>query len=104
MGIETAEATRLPMMVHINGTFNRLPVILKMLRKGDVNTHCFSGYEQDSPLDANGKVLPEVWDARQRGVIFDVAEGRTHPSGYLRYLESKIAHINEASSAWLVKH
>ena len=79
-GLEAGDACHLPVMVHINGTYNSLPVILNMLRKGDIYTHCFNGYPQDSPLDANGKILPgEVKDARARwGVIFDIAEGVMH--------------------------
>ncbi len=77
-GLEAAEASHLPMMVHINETYNPLPVVLKMLRKGDIFTHCFNGYPQDSPLDANGKILPEVREARDRGVIFDISEGVMH--------------------------
>ena len=30
-------------------------------------------------MDANGKLLPEVLDARARGVIFDIAAGSAHP-------------------------
>lgn len=77
-GLEAAEACHLPLMVHINETYYPLPVTLKMLRKGDIFTHCFNGYPQDSPLDANGKILPEVREARERGVIFDIAEGPEH--------------------------
>jgi dihydroorotase len=78
-GIEAAQATGLPMMVHINNTYYRLPVILNKLRKGDIFTHCFNAFPQDSPLDSNGKILPEVMDARARGVIFDIAAGSAHP-------------------------
>lgn len=77
-GIDAAAECHLPMMVHINETYNPLPVILNMLRKGDIFTHCFDGYENDSPLDANGKLLPEVKAARDRGVFFDIAEGVMH--------------------------
>jgi dihydroorotase len=77
-GLEAAEATKLPMMVHINETYYPLSDILKFLRKGDIFTHCFSGFPQDSPLDANGKILPVVREARDRGVIFDIGEGPAH--------------------------
>jgi dihydroorotase len=77
-GIDAATECNLPMMVHINETYNPLPVILNMLRKGDIFTHCFDGYENDSPLDVNGKILPEVKVARERGVFFDIAEGVMH--------------------------
>lgn len=78
-GIAVAEAAGLPMAVHIQNTYHGLPVIVKLLRKGDVSPHCFNGIPQDKMIDANGKIWPEVLEARNRGVIFDVAEGPTHP-------------------------
>jgi dihydroorotase len=76
--LEAAERCQLPLMVHINQTYYPLPVSLKMLRKGDIFTHCFSEFPIDSPLDPNGKILPEVREARARGVIFDVGAGFRH--------------------------
>jgi dihydroorotase len=77
--LEAAEASRLPLMVHANETYYPLSESLKMLRKGDILTHCFSDFGPiDSPLDANGKILLEVKAARERGVIFDVASGLRH--------------------------
>lgn len=78
--LEAAELARLPLMAHINQTYYPLPVSLKMLRKGDIYTHCFSQWSIDTPLDANGKVLPEVREAKDRGVIFDVSDGFRHLS------------------------
>jgi dihydroorotase len=78
--LEAAELAHLPLMVHINQTYYPLPVSLKMLRKGDIYTHCFSQWPIDNPLDANGKVLPEVREAKERGVIFDVSSGFRHLS------------------------
>jgi dihydroorotase len=78
-GMEAGEATHLPVMVHINNTYYPLPVILNKLRKGDIFTHCFNAFPQDSPLDKSGKILPEVLEARARGVIFDIAAGSAHP-------------------------
>ena len=72
--VEAAEESHLPLMVHILGPFSPLPDILKMLRKGDIFTHCFNG-RKHGVLDANGKILPEVWEARKRGVLFDTAQG-----------------------------
>lgn len=72
--LEAAELSSLPLMVHILGTYSPLPDLLKMLRKGDVYTHCFNG-RKHGVLDPSGKILPEVWDARRRGVLFDTAQG-----------------------------
>ena len=72
--VETAEASGLPLMVHFRGPYSPLPDLLKMLRKGDVFTHCFSD-RKHGVLDASGKILPEVLEARHRGVLFDTAQG-----------------------------
>jgi dihydroorotase len=72
--LEAAEATHLPLMAHVDNPYSPLPDILKMLRKGDVFTHFMNG-NPHGVLDANGKILPEVLEARQRGVIMDPAEG-----------------------------
>jgi dihydroorotase len=69
--LEAAEASHLPLMAHIDQSYSPLPDILKMLRKGDVFTLCFTNH-QHGFLDANGKIVPEVWEARRRGIIFDV--------------------------------
>ncbi len=48
-------------------------LILKHLRPGDIHTHF---YGQLIPqLDANKKVQPYMWEARKRGVLFDVGHG-----------------------------
>ncbi len=70
-----ADAVRLPVAVHPNDPDGTLNDILSPLRAGDIITHCFHGKAQGI-LDANGKVRPEVWDAVQRGVLFDVGHGR----------------------------
>jgi dihydroorotase len=72
--LRAAEATHLPMMGHIWDSYYPLPDILNLMRKGDVYTHCFNTFPHNI-LDANGKILPEVREARARGVIFDVGEG-----------------------------
>jgi dihydroorotase len=72
--VEAAELSSLPLMVHILGPYSPLPDLLRMLRKGDIFTHCFNG-RKHCVLDAAGKILPEVWDARHRGVLFDTAQG-----------------------------
>jgi dihydroorotase len=77
MGLQAAEASRLPVMAHIDDPYSPLPDILKMMRKGDIFTHIYNNHSHGI-LDANGKVLPEVREARDRGVYLDPAQGRTH--------------------------
>jgi dihydroorotase len=73
--LEAAEASRLPLMAFIDSPYSPLPDILKMLRKGDIFDLCLNNH-RNGILDANGKILPEVWEARKRGILFDSSEGR----------------------------
>ncbi len=54
--------------------------ILKLLRKGDIVTHCFSPpvppyFPHAEILDEEGRVLQSVKKAAERGVVFDVGHG-----------------------------
>ncbi|MBM3214410.1 amidohydrolase/deacetylase family metallohydrolase [Candidatus Poribacteria bacterium] len=73
LAIAAAEAAGTRVMVHI-GAGVPLPDVLGLLRPGDIVTHCFHG-RGDSILDDRGSFLPEVHDARQAGVLFDVGHG-----------------------------
>jgi dihydroorotase len=75
--LQAAELAHLPLMVHIDDPYSPLPDILKSLRKGDVFTHVYNNHTHGI-LDANGKIIPEAREARERGVIFDPAQGQTH--------------------------
>jgi dihydroorotase len=75
--LEAAKLSHLPLMVHVGDSYSPLPEILVQMRKGDVLTHCFTG-RPHGPLDANGKIIPEMLDCRQRGVLFDVGDGGPH--------------------------
>ena len=48
-------------------------LILKHMRPGDIHTHVFA--QQFPILDARGKVNDFLWEARRRGIIFDVGHG-----------------------------
>jgi dihydroorotase len=77
MALEAAESTQLPLMAHIDSTVAPLPDILKLMRKGDVFTHIFHGHK-NGILDADGKIISAVREARERGVFMDPAQGRSH--------------------------
>jgi dihydroorotase len=62
-------------MFHIGDTRSPLPDILALLRRGDIVTHMYSP-PPHGILDANGRILPEVRRARDRGILFDVGNGR----------------------------
>jgi dihydroorotase len=74
---EAAEASQLPMMLHIGDTNSPLPAILGLVRPRDIITHCYTP-RPNGIVDQNGRILPEVLEARQRGVLFDVAHGAFH--------------------------
>jgi len=54
------------------------PECLKHLKKGDVVTHLFHGLrmeQHDGLLDVDGKVQPEFFEAKKRGIMFDLGHG-----------------------------
>ncbi len=71
---EAGDALGLPVMIHIGVPPPSLPEILPHLKEGDMITHCFRG-EVNSLHGDDGKLLPEVADAIERGVRFDVGHG-----------------------------
>jgi dihydroorotase len=71
---EAADAVKLPLMVHIGGSYSPLQEILAMLEPGDVITHSFRGRD-GGILDDKDRVLPEVRAAVDRGVHLDVGHG-----------------------------
>jgi dihydroorotase len=71
---EAADRARLPLMMHIGGSYSPLPKLLALMKKGDVVTHSFNSHPHGI-VDGSGRLLPEVLEARRRGVIFDVGHG-----------------------------
>jgi dihydroorotase len=71
---EAADEAHLPLMIHIGNAYTPLPRLLALMKKGDVVTHSFNGHP-NGIIDSNGKLLPEVIEARRRGVVFDVGHG-----------------------------
>ena len=65
----------IPMMVHIGDTRSPLPDILALLRRGDIVTHVYAP-QPHGILDDNGRLLPQVREARRRGILFDIGNGR----------------------------
>jgi len=72
---EAADAAGLPIMVHPQDAWcGSIDDILKVMRKGDILTHCFHAMPCGI-LNEHGKVRQSVHDAIARGVIFDVGHG-----------------------------
>ncbi len=75
-GVEAGRLANIPVMIDFATFRPERPfqeLVLKHLRPGDIYTH---QYLRDVPmLDAEGRVLPYLFEARKRGVIFDVGHG-----------------------------
>ncbi|HUQ92808.1 MAG TPA: amidohydrolase/deacetylase family metallohydrolase [Bryobacteraceae bacterium] len=75
-GVEAASLAGIPVMIDF-GTFRPerpfQELVLNKLRPGDIYTHAF--YGAVPLLDGKGKVLPYLFEARKRGVLFDVGHG-----------------------------
>ncbi len=71
---QAADRAGLPLMMHIGGSYSPLPKLIRLMRKGDVVTHAYNSHP-NGILDSKGKLLPEVLQARRRGVLFDVGHG-----------------------------
>ena len=71
---------KIPLLVHIGESWTKdtAPVhvgdVLKYLRAGDIVTHMFTVHP-GGLLDGNGKLWPQVRDAKESGVLMDVGHG-----------------------------
>ncbi|MEW6671975.1 MAG: amidohydrolase/deacetylase family metallohydrolase [Thermodesulfobacteriota bacterium] len=75
----TAKKLRLPLMVHIGdraGWISSALVreILPLLEAGDILSHFYTA-QPGSVLGVDGRAIPELLEARDRGVVLDVAAG-----------------------------
>ena len=73
LAIEVAQELGLPVMAHIDFPPPSRKDMLARLRPGDVLTHCYRPFPNAPVL--RGEVRPEMWEARERGVIFDLGHG-----------------------------
>jgi len=70
----------IPVMIDFGSSKPALPIeelFMKRLRPGDVFTHCFGQlWDREFIVDTlSGRVKPFVWEARRRGIVFDVGYG-----------------------------
>jgi dihydroorotase len=74
--VDAGMLANIPVMVDFGTNRPERPMselVTKKLRPGDIYTHCYSGLRNEQ--DASGHVNPAMWEARKRGVIFDVGHG-----------------------------
>ena len=74
--VQAGTIAKIPVMVDFGSNRTERPMpelVTKKLRPGDIYTHVYSGLRDE--LDATGHVNPALFEARKRGVIFDVGHG-----------------------------
>jgi len=74
--LEAGKLAGLPVMVDFGRFRPERPyeeLVGSRLRPGDISTHMYLDFIH--MLDASGKVLPYLFEAKKRGVIFDVGHG-----------------------------
>jgi dihydroorotase len=74
--VEAGTIANIPVMVDFGANRPERPLselVTKKLRPGDIYTHVYSGLRGEQ--DESGHVNPALWEARKRGVIFDVGHG-----------------------------
>jgi dihydroorotase len=74
--VEAGTIASIPVMVDFGANRKERPMselVTKKLRPGDIYTHCYSGLRDEQ--DESGHVNPAMFEARKRGVIFDVGHG-----------------------------
>jgi dihydroorotase len=75
-GVEAGTLANIPVMVDFGEFRPERPfqeLVLKKLRPGDIYTHAF--YAPVPMLDEQGHLLPYLFEARKRGILFDVGHG-----------------------------
>ena len=75
-----AKDNKLPIMVHIGDYDKQVPAaltreFLPLMERWDILTHIYTS-QQGNVLQGKSGVIPEIKAAQERGVIFDVAQGR----------------------------
>jgi dihydroorotase len=74
--VEAGTTANVPVMVDFGARRPERPLaelVTKKLRPNDIYTHVYSGLRGE--LDASGTLNPALWEARKRGVLFDVGHG-----------------------------
>lgn len=86
--VEAGKLTDMPVMVDFGDFRSERPfedLVLKHLRPGDIYTHTYLG--RVPMLDQSGKIRPYLFEAQNRGIIFDVGHG----SGSFLYSQAEPA-------------
>lgn len=72
---EAADAAGLPIMIHPQDAWcDSIDDILSVMKRGDILTHCYHG-SRCGIMDDGGRIRDSVFDALERGIVFDVGHG-----------------------------
>ena len=72
---EAASYFNLPVMIHMGQSATPMGELVAQLKPGDIVTHMFAP-PPNAIVDGDGRIFPEILEARRRGIWFDVANGR----------------------------
>lgn len=78
--VALGEELGLRVSVHITNSPGEVRETLERMRPGDLFCHMYH-QKGKTILDESGRVLPEVWEARERGVLFELGHGAFNFSG-----------------------
>ena len=73
---EVASYFNLPLMIHMGQSESSMASLVTELKPGDVVTHMYAP-PPNAIINNDGRIFPEILEARRRGIWFDVANGRT---------------------------
>ena len=74
MACQAQDTAGVPLAVHVGNQPLPLPEVLRRLQAGDILTHVLRA-ARNGLLNSAGRLLPEVWAAQARGVVFDLGHG-----------------------------
>jgi dihydroorotase len=83
--LQAGEEANLPVMVHVGDTIEPLGMILNLLRPGDICSHYLTPRKNGilgSQAIPGAKLIPEIFEARKRGVILDIARSSMSHMGF----------------------
>lgn len=71
---DLCDRVQLPLMVHIGAGPPALEEIIALMHPGDILTHCYTG-NSNKVIDEQARVLPNVKELWDRGLILDIGHG-----------------------------
>lgn len=71
-----ADKTGCIINIHATNPVGSIVKLLEYLNPGDISTHVFRG--KGKTIIKDGAVLKEIYEARDKGILFDAANGRNH--------------------------